>query len=117
MLNGSGRIPFFSLRLIAGRMVFSAVVALISLGANAQQYSIVYAFNGADDLTAGTSIARDNFGNLYGASTGSLLQCAGIPCGAIYKVAPQGTKLPFITFRDRLTVQIPLPWRSYQAAR
>ncbi len=99
MLGGSYQRPFLSLHSMASQMVFCAVVALISVGAQAQQYSIVYAFNGADDLTAGTSIARDTFGNLYGASNGSLLQCAGTPCGAIYKVTPSGQETTLYYFQ------------------
>ena len=56
----------------------------------AQQFSMVYAFTGADSLTAGTSLARDGFGNLYGASTGSVMQCGGTSCGAIYKITAAG---------------------------
>ncbi len=76
-----------------------AMTALPHQLAHAQQFSIIYAFNGVDGLSAGTSIARDQFGNLYGASTGSVMQCAGISCGAIYKIDTAGHETTLHTFQ------------------
>lgn len=79
---------------LACRLALCALVLAMTMvvyqPAQAQQFSVVYAFDGLDDLSAGSSIARDDFGNLYGTSTGSLLQCAGMPCGAIYKIDTTG---------------------------
>jgi len=66
----------------------------------AQTYTIVYAFNGKNKLTAGTSITRDDAGNLYGASTaGSVAQCYQGPCGAIYKIDGKGKQTIVYSFQ------------------
>jgi uncharacterized repeat protein (TIGR03803 family) len=80
------------------RTFFLVFMAVTYQSAQGQQFSIVADFNGTD-LSAGTSIARDNFGNLYGASTASTLQCNGIPCGAIYKIDASGLLTTWHTFQ------------------
>jgi uncharacterized repeat protein (TIGR03803 family) len=66
-------------------------VLLFAQSASSQQFTLIHVFTTTDNLNAGTSLARDQFGNLYGASTLSALQCAGgISCGAIYKITAAG---------------------------
>jgi uncharacterized repeat protein (TIGR03803 family) len=70
------------------------------LPASAQTYKIIYAFNGQNSLTAGSTIANDKVGNLYGASTfGGTQNCAQGPCGAIYKIDPEGKETTLYEFK------------------
>ena len=77
-----------------------ALALLLSQVAHGQVYKIIYAFNGKNKLTAGTSLARDTSGNFYGASTyGSVRNCTQGPCGAIYKIDPQGKETTLYSFK------------------
>jgi uncharacterized repeat protein (TIGR03803 family) len=71
-----------------------------ALPASAQTYRIVYAFDSQNSLTAGSTIASDKVGNLYGASTyGGIDNCAQGPCGAIYKIDREGKETTLYEFK------------------
>jgi len=85
-------------RLMLCALLLSALLPFSS--AHAQQFTVVHAFTTTDNLNAGTSLARDQFGNLYGASTESILQCpGGIHCGAIYKLSLEGQLSTLYSFQ------------------
>jgi uncharacterized repeat protein (TIGR03803 family) len=74
--------------------------SLFALAMLLSQLAIVYAFNGKNKLTAGTSLVRDKAGNVYGASTyGSVRNCAQGPCGAIYKIDSKGKETTLYNFK------------------
>lgn len=75
------------------------ITVVVNLPAQAQQFSVIHIFVSSDDLNAGTSLARDNFGNLYGASTVSVMQCTQGSCGAIYKINPAGQLTTLYSFQ------------------
>lgn len=100
----------FSFRGVIGFMTFS------SIAAHAQQFSVVYEFNGTNGLSAGTDLARDNFGNLYGSAL-TTQQCDGQSCGAVYKVNPAGQLIVLHTFQGppdgiRSIAVTPVPGQS-----
>lgn len=74
-------------------------IFLLTLPAWTQTYKVLYTFTGPDNLGAGSSIARDNQGNLYGASVFSKQQCGGDDCGAIYKISPSGVETTLHVFK------------------
>jgi uncharacterized repeat protein (TIGR03803 family) len=53
---------------------------------------MIHSFTTEDSLTAGSAIAQDKLGNLYGASweSKSITCPGGVACGAIYKISPTG---------------------------
>jgi len=67
-------------------------LALVALPAWSQTYKVIYSFTPEDDLTAGSTLAQDKLGNLYGASWESKQEtCPGdVACGAIYEISPTG---------------------------
>jgi uncharacterized repeat protein (TIGR03803 family) len=75
---------------LRGLFASAALFVLLILPAWTQTYKVIYAFNGQNKLTAGSSIARDKLGNLYGASYTGTRTCASGTCGAIYKISPTG---------------------------
>jgi uncharacterized repeat protein (TIGR03803 family) len=70
--------------------VLSFFILALAHPAWSQNYKVIYAFTGQSNLDAGSTIARDKFGNFYGASTESSQFCNGRSCGAIYKISPTG---------------------------
>lgn len=72
------------------RLLLSFSILLLAVPARSQSYKVIYAFTGQNNLSAGSVIARDSLGNLYGTSTESSQTCSGRFCGAIYKISPTG---------------------------
>jgi len=99
MGKGSARRRAGFLAFTSSWMMILGASALISPFAQAQQFSVIYAFSSSDGLNAGASIARDALGNLYGASTSSTQQCNGQSCGAIYKINASGQLMTLHTFQ------------------
>jgi uncharacterized repeat protein (TIGR03803 family) len=68
-------------------------LVLLALPAWTQTYTVIYAFTAQDNLYAGSTLAQDAQGNLYGASWDSSQKCPqATVCGAIYKITPTGTE-------------------------
>jgi uncharacterized repeat protein (TIGR03803 family) len=67
-------------RVLVRALSFSVLV--LALPAWSQNYKVIYAFTGQNNLSAGSTIARDKLGNFYGTSITN--------SGAIYKISPTG---------------------------
>jgi len=65
------------------RFVLSFSILALAHPAWSQNYKVIYAFSGQNNLSAGSMIARDKLGDLYGISN--------LYPGALYKMSPTGT--------------------------
>ena len=63
-------------------------------------YSVLYAFKGGSDGANPNGLAVDASGNFYGATAfGGSNLCGGVGCGAVYKLAADGTETVLYAFR------------------
>jgi uncharacterized repeat protein (TIGR03803 family) len=67
-------------------------LVLVAFPAWSQSYKVIHSFTTEDQLVAGSTLAQDKLGNLYGASWESTKKTCpgGVACGAIYEISPTG---------------------------
>ena len=74
-----------------------AIPALVVAQNPALNYTILYAFTGADGTSPLAAVVQDSQGNLYGttAAGGNLGTCSnfyGAGCGVVFKLSPSGAQ-------------------------
>jgi uncharacterized repeat protein (TIGR03803 family) len=105
---------------VAGPLVFDAKGALygtgqtggtsnlgavfkLTPGKSGYTESVIYSFTAGGVIGAGSGIAIDSHGSLYGTAGGGTGNCSGNPCGAVFKLTPTKsgyTESTIYSFKD-----------------
>jgi uncharacterized repeat protein (TIGR03803 family) len=72
------------------------------------KYSVLYRFQGGSDGAGPSSLSRDAAGNFYGTTAaGGSSACDGLGCGAVFRLAPDGTETVLYAFAGGADGQYP----------
>jgi uncharacterized repeat protein (TIGR03803 family) len=87
-----------SYRLVAFAF-FALSLAGISTAASAQDFKVLYTFQGSDGAIPQTQLTLDSSGNIYGTtSAGGANTCFGEGCGTVFAISPKGKLLGSYSF-------------------
>lgn len=91
------RKQFFAIPCVA--VIFPLLVALTSLSAQAQTYTVLHTFTNVPDGTNPNPLIRGAQGMMYGTTQGGGIPCSLGSCGTVYKIDSSGNETVIYKFQ------------------